>query len=328
MLFSTVEEFRGFIPASKNLSFEDLKPMLETAELDDIIPFLGQEQYDALNGVYDSGDGTMTDTDKDLLKRVRRPLANIAIARFSAFGNLNIGKSGFTVTSTEHTAIASQWRVNDLKSEVLKEYFQGTERMLQYLEANTGLYPVWAASSAFTQFRECFINTADDFNNYFFINSSRRTFLSLRPKMKQVEEYILSITGQSLFDEIKSQILLGTVSAANLKLLKLIKPAVANQSMVEALPNMQVLFTDYGPQLVETSNSLTQVVQRAVDGTRMEKLITTARETADSKRKELQDFLYLNHATYPLFEADSTVYIPTSSDTYNDTNNSTFGFGL
>jgi hypothetical protein len=330
MLFSTSEEFIEYIPASKNILFAAYKPMINTAELDDIIPFLSQEQYDDLNSTYNNGEGvhSLSESQKDLLHRVRRPLANIALVRYSAFGNLSIGNSGFTISTPDNTAVASQWRVEDLKRECTKEYFQGIERMLQFLEANTGLYSLWAESSSFTQFKECFINTADEFNSYFFINNSRRTFLSLKPVMKLKEEVISGITGQALFDQIKDQILNDTLSAPNSALLKLIKPAVVYHTMVEALPHMQLVYTENGPQLIESSNSLTQVVAKSVDSQKLERILISCRENAASKSKDLQDYLYLNHAIYPLFEADSTVYKPTASDSYNDPDNSTFGFGI
>lgn len=315
MFFQTTSDLKKVLPFTGNFEFDDFKPFIERAEREFLIPFIGKDQYDELNDAYNAvgaTEDTIFPALKTLLIYAREPVAHGAFLLWIPFGNVNIGKSGFSVTETEQTKIVSQFRIEDLKSASLKGYFSGIESMLVMMEKDYTSYPEWTASDEFSLYKEGFVNTALDFQEYVDINLSRMIFTKVKPNMKRLEiEAIQSITGVALFNEIKAEILDLDVSVANKKLLPYIKRCLCNLTIGESLRMRTVSWTDYGLQMISTSSSLTQVNESAMDLQRTEAIRNEFMSIGKKAMMDLRTFLYANVADYPLFEADTTVYQPT-----------------
>lgn len=330
MLVANLQDIKKHFPAASSLDFATLEPFIRTSEQDAVIPFLSQAQYDALNTAYSNGAGYsgMSTALKDLLLVVQRPIIGKAILEAVPAINLIISGSGILVSTPENTVAASQVRTEDLKRSARKEYFQGLESMLRFLEINTGVYTTWAASSSFTIYTECFIRSATDFSKYYFIDQSRYIFTRCRSTMLEKQQLVSKITGTTLYNTLLSSLRSGTVTAANQKLLPFIYPAVANLTMGECLLDLVPMFTDLGIRVATTSNSLSSAVESAPDPRVVQTLMERATAKGNAKLKELKDFLYANASDYPEFTADTTVYSTSSSTDYNDLDNSTHGFGI
>lgn len=330
MLVVSKDDITKHFPAASSLDFESFRPFVRTAEQDAIIPFLSQAQYDALNTAYNDGAGYsgMSSALKELLIRVQRPIVGKALLEAVPALNVILSGSGILVNTPEGTVAASQVRTEDLKRLARREYFQGLEAMLRYLESNTGVYTTWAASSAFTIYTECFIRSATDFSKYYFIDESRYIFTRCRSTMLEKQQMVSKITGTVLYNSLLTQLRSGTTSVANQKLLPFIYPAVANLTMGDCLLDLVPMFTDLGIRIATTSNSLSSAVESAPDPALVQSLMDRAIAKGNGKLKELKDFLYANHSDYPEFEADTTVYSTSASSDYNDLDNSTHGFGI
>lgn len=328
MLFKATTDIQKILPFTENFEFDAIKPYIQNAEIDFIIPAIGQSQYDDLNDAYTAAtsESDLSSENQRLLQYIRRPLANYAFLLYIPFGNVNIGKSGFSVTENDTTKIASQWRIEDLKSACMRDSFMGMERLLLMMETYKSDYSLWTASTSYSVYKEGFINNATDFQLYVDIKESRMLFTKLRPMMMRVEpECILPITGQALYDEIKSQVVSGSITTANKKALALIKSAVANITISESLRMQTVSWTDNGLQLISTSSSLTQVNESPVDEQKIDLIKNEFRALGMRDLDKLKKFLYDNHADYPLYEADDTVYVaPSSLEVENDKTRSTY----
>lgn len=310
MLFKTTAELRDFIPVTSAFDFNDIKPFIERAEREDIIPYLSQEQYDDLNNDYNNED-VSDPVDADLLKYVRTPLAAIALHKYIPFGNINVGNAGFTVTETSSEKIASQWRTEKLADASLDVYHQGIEQLLLFMEANTAQYTLWFESESYTESKECFINTAIEFSRWFAINKSRRIFVSIKTIMQRMELlHIRSITGQALYDEIKGQIVDDDLSEENKILLDIIRPAVANFTIAIATIELPLLFGRNG---IHTSGTRAQTDSSAeeypANAQQLSALHNHTEKTGENFKSQLKKFLFENHSEYPLYEADTSVYV-------------------
>lgn len=322
MLINDETVLKAYLPVATNFDWSDIAPFVAIAEERDIIPFLSQAQYDLLIALTSpSGDN------QKLIQLSSRALAQTALLRMIPFRNLNLGKTGFTVTETEGTKVASQWRVEDLKSACLDNYFEGLEDMLRFLEEKKTTFTAWASSSSRTDFTKNFIWTADEFQTYCDIQRSRRVFLSLKPYMDRSDETIKEVTGEGLYNELKTQLAAGSVSSNNQKLLPFIRYAVTNLAMAAALPSFSLILTRSGPKLVETSMALTSVVEK-VDRTAIDDRAMKCEAIGKASIKRLQDYLYANASNYPLFTADTSVYNTSRQTDYNDKSNTTYGLGL
>jgi len=316
MLFKTIDDLQKVLPFTANFEFDKLSPFIERAERELLIPFIGQAQYDELNDAYtaETDENDLYPALLKLLKYARQPVAHGGFLLYIPFGNLNIGKSGFSVTETSDTKIASQWRIEDMKSESRASYFSGIESMLTMMETDYTQYPEWVGCNEYCTYKEGFVNTAIAFQEYVDINQSRMLFTKVKPTMKRLEiDAIKSVIGEALFNEIKTQILNRNVSANNSRLMVFISRCICNFTIGESLRMRTVSWTDHGLQLISTSSSLTQVNEASMDLPRLEVIRSEFISIGKKAQQDLRDYLYANASTYPLFEADTTVYTPTEN---------------
>jgi hypothetical protein len=325
MLFKNTEEIKKYLPVTKSFEWSDIEPFIRNAETDYIIPFLSKAEYDALNAAYNNT-APMANAQKELLQIVRRPLACAAYYCYIPFGNVSIGKAGITAPGNKDENVAAQWRIEDLKSSCDDGYFSGIEQMLLYLESNAGTFTSWNSSAARTNFRDCFINTVDEFNHEYMIGS-RRTLLMLKPIISRVErDYILSITGEELFHELKCQVKAGTLTTTNKKLLEFIRPCIASYTIAKATLELNVRITGNGFLILNTSPFQSVKQEVTPKDTPLQYLREMKYADGASSQKQLYNYLYRNHSQYPLFEADTTAYQPAADIKVNtDPDSSLFG---
>lgn len=323
MIVQSTADIKKFYPVTEDFSYDDLLPFMNSSLERYIYPYLSKAMYNVLNVVDLT---TLSTANKNLLPYVQRAITMIALHKYAAVGDKLVGKNGISTNETEMGKMAAQWRLNNMAQFCLDEYDEAIEHMLIFLEENKASYSTWATSSAFTQYKEGFITTTDDFDMYFKIGRSRRTFVSFRGFIKQVEDqYIRSVTGSALFDQIKTQIAAGTVSVNNSKLLTLIRPAVAKLTGARALRELPVSITDAGVVIKTQSSSLTTDATEKPDPIMISARIQMAESDAQDYLGRLRKLLYANHADYPLYEADSTVYNGGKAVDINE-NNGTFFF--
>src|SRR5574343_205956 len=176
MLFKTSDEIKRYLPANAAFEFDQIKPFIERqAEPELIIPAISQAQYDLLNTAYNTN--KLTDSLEKLLDKVRFPLANYAYLKYIPFAQLNISASGIHIEVNDEKKTAFEWQINKLEESCREAADNGTEQLLEFMEANKSDYEAWAESESYTVFKDCFIYTAKEFSKHFNIGKSRRTFL-------------------------------------------------------------------------------------------------------------------------------------------------------
>ncbi len=325
-LFKTLDEVKEYLAVNIGSNIDSILPSIRRAEKKFIIPLLGKEQYEDLLDWYhessgsvsgsDSGSGSgipLTDQEQqDLLEKVQEPLINLAYLLYIPIGNLQISDSGFGVAETANKKIAAQWRIDDLKESFEDGGNEGLDFLLEFLEDNADTYDLWKGSSAYTVFKQFFINTAKEFSQLYDIRGSRLTFLALTATMKKVEEFqIASVISQPLFDEIKTQIA-GELSADNKILLDdHIKPALAHLTVSRAAVDLTVQITEAGIFIKKVEDEKIQSKAKAPDPN-ISAVITAARTDGMAYIERMESFLNENADKYPLYKA---------SDLFDDTDN-------
>ncbi|MEI8196783.1 MAG: hypothetical protein WCI73_12865, partial [Phycisphaerae bacterium] len=119
--------------------------------------------------------------------------------------------------------------------------------------------------------KQLFINSADDFEQYFSIHRSRMVFLALLPSMTRVQEgQIKPCFTEGKFTELKEQILDDDLSEDNKPLVELAASALALISMsvaikrlsIELLPNG--LFQNYTTSVIKSKAASPKVDRNEV----------------------------------------------------------------
>lgn len=331
MLFKTVSEIKKCLPANAAFEFGDIEPFIQLqAEPNFLIPVLSQEQYDLLNAKYNDSAADLTDDEKQLLGLCRFATANYAYLLYTPFGQVNISKSGIHIETSETKKTAFQWQLDELKSGLINAAFIGLENLLKFLEIKKGIFTAWASSETFTLLHDSFINSADDFDEYYRISKSRLTFLAVKPIIRIIEQNLLyNNLGKDLYDLLKSEIQADNIAAENKLLLnQYIKPALANLTMARALSQLSVRITENG--VVVFMGSLSQNTRYFLPAGEdaISRLYQQAITDGNNALEGTKRFLNANASpsAYPSYYNSSLYIAPgTSPEKLNDPN---WGIGM
>lgn len=317
MLFKTSDEIKRYLPANAAFEFFQIAQFIKQAEQQFIVPVLGLNTYNALVNAYSINN--LTPDQAKLLDKVRYPLANYTYLQYIPFAQVVISASGIHIEVNDQKKTAFEWQINQLRQQLAEAADNAIESLYIFLEENKSTYTDWASSSERTILKECFINTAAEFNNFYNINNSRRLFKLIKSIMMQTEDDVLAVICQPLFDEIKTQILSGSVSANNKNLLKFICPAVAYLTIARALIQLDVKLTPDGVQAFSTSDRMAQDVRTPAELQRIANLSHQLTADAQAKLAQLREYLHRNISSFPLFQS-SPCYTPTASMPVQDSN--------
>ena len=254
------------------------------------------------------------------MEKAHQPLANLTYLLYIPIGKIQISDSGVHVIETDHKKISSQYRIEDIKKSFKEAGYEGIDVLLEFLEDNASTYSKWKSSGAYTVFKKFFINTAADFSDYFNINSSRLTFLSMKATMKKVEEFeIRPAISKALLDKIKTGIA-GTLSSDNKTLLNdYIKPAVAHLTIARAAIDLPVEVTDSGLFVSSVVGEKISQKRKAPDN-QISALISAAQKDGQAYIERMERFLNDNPDKYPEYKA-SDIFDDTDDASKNDFNN-------
>lgn len=321
-LFKTIDELKAYLPVSLTFQLADVMPFIKQAERDYIQPVISKDLYDALNESYNAENHELTGEEISLLKAVQESLANLAIMLWLPFGQVQFNSGGIHIVSNDTMKTAFQWQINEVEQALYKAGFSAIEHLISFLEVNADDYPEYKDSDERKELFSHFINSAKEFNRHFDIEISRYIFLKLLPSMNRVEEdKIRSVLHDELFDEIKDQILNGTLTDDNKKLLRYIRPIVANFTIAKAIDKLPLEISGAGISIIYTAGSSEK---KPADINRNASLKNSCEAEAENLLKQLSDFLHKNADTYPLFK-NSDAYTENRSSTFeNDSNSGIF----
>ena len=125
-----------------------------------------------------------------------------------------------------------------------------------------------------------------------------------------------------MYDEIKAEQLVGTLTDENKALLAYIQPLLAEYTIIEATPEINLVSLGDGWKVVESTDGMKSTKEAQAKA--IQHLITKAAQNADYYKAELEGFLYKNISDYPTFEA-STANKDADSNINTCVNNTTSG---
>lgn len=253
-LIKTIEEVKKYADISKSVSFSTLVPDFNEVEEKYIQKHLSDALYLDLVGKYNAG--TLSAIEAKLHSIAQNVITNIGLGLNVDIKQISYSDSGLQRREDAESKTAYQYQKNDLQRYFLTRGYNAIETMLEYLENNTATFTTWVNSPAYTISKTLLINSATEFSKHYDIKNSRRTFLSLQHIISNVETFeIEDVISTDLFDEIKGQILSGTLSEDNTILLdKYVNKALAYLSISKALTEF-VVNIDHSGIYISESNS-------------------------------------------------------------------------
>lgn len=308
-------DFKAAVPVFKSMAWGILSASVNQAERDYLKPILGTTEYNNLLAA--SASLPYTGADLALYNELKEPLAQIAAYLAVPDLDLNWSTHGFTVHKDENSAPASQTRVDALRTSQLRKGMAGFDALLEWLEANKATYTDWAAGEGYTELKQGFVNTTAEFNAVVDINNSRYLFQRLRPHRRKVEQYELkSYLGTDLYDEIKAEILAGSVGADNTALLPFIHEAVSNRAIAKGILALNLQINEHGYLVSGLQESHTMSMAKKAKDEHIDTLVKQYNAEADAFFEKLRSYLNAN-ATASKYAVyfNSNLYVdPTSAD--------------
>lgn len=236
----TLQIAQQYLKLTTTLDENNFLPFVADAVERYLRPFLGDDLIILLETLVD---GTILEDDRtriDALKeKVDGPLSRFTFLLAAPSLDINVGQQGFTTAGSTTMVPASEARVKRFTESIERLGWDGIEVLLRFLEINKDTYPEWTSSEAYTSFTQGYIRSAEQFNKYVDIDSSRLKFYRLRQAMNLVETLqVEPLLSTLLFDNLKEENIAGnTYSTNRTKAFELACKFIALQSAAEEIDN-------------------------------------------------------------------------------------------
>jgi hypothetical protein len=322
-LIKTIDEIRKYVPVDANLNFETIKPGLEDAEEWFIKELLGAF-YPVLLASYTNGtdadgvnnsSGGMSADDYALLPVVQRCLVYYAMYLSIDSLGVNIGDAGIQQSNSANAQPVQRWKIQALKNEYITKADRFADKLLEYMEgkASNSIFAAWFTdASANPALNGTIVYSTDIASKYIDINQSRRVFLRLKKRIKDIEassikNLICGVQYTELIEEIKND----DVSDVNVLLIDLLEPYIAKKALYDTLPALRITITAEGIHLLSVTDSA--IIQQPAGDKEIDRLMCSLRDGDFgflANEDAIKTFISNNIANYPLI-AESPCYSAT-----------------
>jgi hypothetical protein len=241
MLLNTIQELKD-VTGGVMLEWSEntMHPFIEDAENEFIIPAIGQSMFDDLVAEYATQTaGTSLNL---LLKKIQKATGRYAIFKASSQMIVSIGDYGIHEHLTQNSTTVSPWRYYEMKAGVVEQADKDLDEALRFMESQAaGTFPSWEAAPEYLLSKELFINNTAALSAHIPIRNSRRAWLVLREFVKEAEIiYALPNLSLALFNDLKTKILTGFLTAEEKQFLIYLRRSLANFAVYKALPKIPI----------------------------------------------------------------------------------------
>lgn len=241
-IYENIEDFKKFVGGGANVSLyqETIEPIMRQALYEHLIPWLGEDFFDVWSDSYPYTAAAAAD---ELQPFLQRALAFLTLYEYSKIANVQLGENGMFRTESENYKSVYKYQENSYKDFMLNNGYEALEEAVKFLEKNEADFATWTASDEHgNRIRTSFINHASEFRAAYAKHISRYTFESMRTMVEDLEVFsILPVLGQDFYDELKLAVKDQTLTATQKPLIKLIRKALANFTISEALQRNMVI---------------------------------------------------------------------------------------
>jgi len=306
--------------ANASMSFSEIEPGIRQAIGKFILPFLGREFYNELVEIFETN-STSTEPIATAIELLQDCAAYYTAYHILPERNAFLASMG-TVQNTPNggSQPASQWSWKAKRWSAIENGDKFLDLLLKHLEDSikngSPEFDTWKNSDFYKRRGSTFFRNTQDLDELLNIQGSRRSFISLVKFCRFVEaETISNILCTDLLEELNTQLESDSLSDANKKLVPIIREAVANLGLVEALPHHRIAIDGDGFRVVSSTdqfddrrNQTNNVHENAIIA-----LGNAALKKGQNAISKLVTFLRNNKADYPLW-ADSPCFTSGESE--------------
>jgi hypothetical protein len=231
--FEQLRQFIKFISSS-----DEAGGMIDTAtsEIRYVLPILTPTLYNELNAAVAANN--VPDNRQDLLTLARAVGAYMAAYHNLALLHVNITDTGLKTASIDDMQAARRWEYMEVKEHLIDQGSLAMESLITYLVANATTLswnnPAYSGS---------IFKTGAEFSEYFFLHQPHRSFMSLRPLIREAEGYVQATMGSSYYEALKT---IAEPSEHEAAVLDLAKKFVSHFSISKAVEKLSVSISPDG----------------------------------------------------------------------------------
>jgi hypothetical protein len=302
MLFKTIEEVKEFLNVSTSVKFTTVKPSLDTAENEFLIPVLGEGMYNELQEYYSSlpiAEPTEVQEATGKLLRLAQN-AVVHIAYWYGFDLLNtfIEEGGFNRLEGGKFKGLYKYQEENLKAYFKNSGFNALDTMLAYLDGEDKAYfAEFHESETGLELKGMFIPNTDVFNKIYYIGKSRLIFMRMKPYMSLVEDTQLrQVLGEDNYVFVKEEMVKAQPDVKVVALLPYVRKPIAYLSTALLMEDSGAELGDKGLYFEGRSGvtlSDTQILPATAE--RINLLVKRNRAIGEGFINALQQYL-LDHA--------------------------------
>lgn len=317
-LITTIETAKEFVKLNYNNSSSALADMAG-ADARFIIPLIGRDLYDQLLDEITNN----VDDHHELIQLCRAAAAPLAYWIDLPTLQTKITDNGISTFDNTSQQAAHRWEFEQLSDALADKGCYALEALLDHLYANAADY-AWTQPDDY----KLIFTTGKDFNIFYPLFQPYRTFQSMRPVVRKVEdEHIRASIGDDFFEELRDAT---APTDEETKAIKIIKKAVAFLTIANSVEMLPVKMSSYGfTVLIRADEKPNQGEEQAPDN-----LLSMMRNNADRSGQsyllQLKEYLNKNasESVFATYYASEFYISPATTAAAIDPNSTRKIFGM
>ena len=311
-IFKDTPDFKASVPVMhRSVPWEEeISPLTDQAADAYVIPYIGKELYDELSTQV-SGNALTTDNSA-LLVHLKKSVAYYTYMDMLTSHAAHMSSMGLqeSLSSDGTSRPASNFVRNDARQQAANKADFYLDQTLLFLEkqvlSDGTKFPLWKNSEVYQDFFELFIWSTPQLTRWIKGIKSHRAMFSIRHNIRWVQEReIAPLLGEDFYNDLQTKIKERPTTALTSEyadLLSKIQPYLANQSMLESIPEHRIEIANGGIYFRTYDGPLGQVRQTATNEA-IRHLMLHLKSKADGALATLKKFLSNNKDDYTLYEA-------------------------
>lgn len=299
-----------------SMLWEQFELGIRKAVQHNLLPYLGRAWYDAVMAKYHNTPGDLSPDEAQALEYLRDAAANYAVAIILPANTAMLSTLGTVQQSPEGGAVQSpQWAWTAKLNDAVAMADAALDLLLAHMEkrvqAEDADFDLWKQAPEYNYKTADFIRLASELDEYLNIKSSRRTFISIVPFIRQVERHVIKpLLCADLYTALLD--IDNELSAVNKKLLPLIQEAAVYLGAYTAIPHHRINVEADGFRVVSFTDQYTdrRNLTNNVHEAAVQALMQRCQEQGDAAIRELKNFLEENLNDYPLYRDSSCRSVP------------------
>ncbi len=298
-----------------SMAWSELEPAVRQATQKYVLEYVGTELYYDLAEKFQA-DTVLTPAQAQVLQSLQDAVAFYAIYHILPEKNAVVASMGVVQNTPDGGSQPTNlWGWKQKRWAALENADTFLDLMLSTLETqvalNVAYFNLWKNSTAYKVKKSVFFRQTAEVDDYLNIKRSRRSFVSLVPFFRQMEDEVIA---PLLCDALYTAMQANPLSTENAKLVPYIRKAVAYLGAAEALPHHRVVVDGDGFRVVSQTDQFDDRRNQtnSVHESAIQALLLRCEKRGREAVARLAKFLEENLDDYPAYRDSACREQPTS----------------